>query len=282
MANATSLSGSGIPNQCFSNFDSLGGASNIWSGTGFRTEILLFGYWSFYPQQEVALITIATVTMALVIATLGLFGNRIAKNPNRVPMATNPSSNVFPWWKNVVFPITVLIWQFSLGIVYITNALTGFTSTTAEAIFVQGLVEDFALSVTILLFVSQAISWDFTLKYGLIALSVYAILQVLFASTGNAYIQGLFGIISLIGDAGNPIMTTVYLARKASSFQLIMADALFINHIFAFIVPAAICMFPSVVSTYMVALAGFNLLILATYCFALVNRWNDDVIPSLF
>jgi hypothetical protein len=214
--------------------------------------------------------------------TILIFGWKIYKNDKKISLWENPGVNVLPWWKNIVLPFTILLWQFSLGIVYITGVQTAFSITTAEAIFVQGIVEDFALLNLILLTQYSAISWRDTLRVGLTAVSFFTFFQFLFASSGNPFVEGVIGTFSVIGDIGNPIASIVYLARKGSSVQILFASFLFISHLITFYLPVGLCSFNSLSAVLMTALAGSNLLVLLLYCVGLLTRWNGEGLPSLF
>lgn len=267
---------------CFPPFNSETFQVNVWSGQAFAVKLLLFGYWDLYPGPKIALLTLSVLSCVLSLITIFVFGWKIHTNKLKVTLWENPNSNVLPWWKNVILPFTVLLWQFAIGIVYITGAQTAFSITTAEAIFVQGIVEDFALLTIILLTVRSNINWKNTLKIGLSAVAFLFFFQLLFASSGNPFVEGMIGLFSTIGDVGNPIATIVYLSKKGSSVQIIFTLFLFISHVITFYIPVALCNLNSISSLLMPIFAGTNFLVLLLYCVGLLTRWNGEGLPALF
>jgi len=256
--------------------------NNVWSGQSFDNKLLLFGLWENYPQSQDATIAISTATMAIILFIGALFGYRVFTLKNKVTITDNAQSNIAPWVKNTVIPTTVLLWQFTIGLVYLTNVLTGFSSTTAEFIFLVGYLSNFLFFAHLLIYLNSAVSWNMFLKYGLIMVAIYVFLQILFATTGNPFIQGLFGLLGLLGTVGNPVVLTLHLVYRTRTFQLILEDTLFFLHIVAFYVAAGMCSYPSFVAVYIPVLAAVNLLLVALYALVLVIRLNpEDQSPAL-
>ena len=273
---ATTSSVTGGEAMCFTSFDSATITTNLWSGQSFNNQLLLFGQWENYPQAQDATIAIATATLAIIIFIGALFGYRVFTHKNKVTITDNAQSNIAPWVKNTVIPTTVLLWQFSIGLVYLTNVLTGFSSTTAEFIFIAGYLSNFLFFAHLLMYLNSAVSWNMFLKYGFVMIIIYLFLQILFATTGNPFIQGLFGLLGLLGTVGNPVVLTLNLVYKTKSFQLILEDCLLFLHIVAFYVAMGMCNYPLVVSVYIPVLASFNLILVLIYSLVLVIRLNPE------
>jgi len=238
--------------QCLANFDGQEIREDVYITNVFKTFILLIGYMSTcFPTISILITAVSSIQMFGAMAFLGVFLMQALTNPKRVPLLqANINVNTITWWKDQLLPILLSVWFFWVSSIVINFNYVGFSALSATLIVLHVWAE-FPLMVIFAILIRQKITdWAEALKINLILIIFFIINLALVASTANPYIQGIYDLLAIVADVGNPIALTIFLKRnytsltKRDKFRFVMLTLIFWNHLITFYVAGALCMVP--------------------------------------
>lgn len=256
----------------------------------FQTFILLIGYLGeCYPNIFTAVSILASLQLILTFLGTVLFVRLALTNPNRLELIkTSPANvNVLPWWKDQIFPFLVNVWIFWVSAIYLAFNYAWISSVSTTLILLHVWCEFPILLILIVLIRDQEITWKHTIQMMIGILGGFLLNLILLAMTANPYIQGVLDILALVADFGNPIAFLVFLhynfyqLTHKEKIRFVMTTIIFWNHIFAFYLPAVLCVYPDVVAGFYVGFLAISLIEnLVLVIFEIVS-WENLPIPTL-
>jgi len=265
---------------------------NSWVSNGFQIPILLSQYWDCFPPLKWAILSFGVSQCVICIVGLAFVGIRVnaAYKKGHGFWDGTTAEQEFERLGGITIPIMIMIWQFFLGLMYITLPLVGLCSTSMTWILAHVWMEFPIFIMRFFLFRGNGVIHKQEMaKLSYALLTIAGVDAFLFMSTSNSRIQGILAGLAGPADFGN--LLSIYLCVKmkdlyssrmlagcAKAEMLIMA--LSIHHVISFYGPIAFYWELYANGMFLVVTAAINQVLLATFV-GIANKTLTTMVATL-